>query len=79
MENGISEMHSGASVLITSRKMEIGMSVSLLKKFSPGEDLLGDRYHHLTINYNLKRNPRLPYEKTMPYLQLKNVIKVLGE
>lgn len=57
----------------------IRTSGSLLKEVSPGEDPVGDRYHSLIIKNNHKENPGLPSEETMPYIQLKNIVKVLRE
>lgn len=51
----------------------------LLKEVSPGEGPVEDRYQSLIIKDNHKENPGLPSEETMSYIQLKNIVKVLGE
>lgn len=67
------------TMLLTPQDSETAMSISLLKKCFTGEDLLGGIYCSLIIKYNLKGNPGLPYEKTMSYFQLKNIVRVLRE
>lgn len=46
---------------------------------SAGEDPVEDRYHSLIIKDNRKGNPGLPSEETRSYIQLENIVKVLGE
>ena len=70
-------MHNGTKDVVTP---QLSQDISfLLEEVSPSEDPVGDRYHSLIIEYNLKRNPRLPSEKTMSYIRLKNITRVLGE
>lgn len=46
-DNGISDIPKGASVVTPPRNADISLSVSLVTKLSPGEDVSVGRRHHL--------------------------------
>ena len=54
-------------------------SGSLWEEVSAGEGPMEDRYHSLIIKDDRKGDPGLPSEETMSYIQLENIVKVLGE